>query len=250
MTYAQVSTGFKIGGVNPRAFFPQQALPFGPETLTAYEAGIKTDFFDRHLRLNLSGFYNRYNDILVVVASCPLAGAPPAPCALPVNAGRAHVKGIEAEATIRPIEGLTIDGSLAYLDFGYTSLSAAAIASGVTLSMRGPFTPRWQYSAGIQYDAQLGSHGTLSPRLDLSHVDAFFQQPANALLNTVPGRTLLNASLTWRSPDQDWSVALHVTNVTDKLYYNSVFDNRGSNSTVTGYPGEPREWSVTVRRTF
>ncbi|MDB5707301.1 MAG: hypothetical protein JWN66_4417 [Sphingomonas bacterium] len=250
MTYAQVSTGFKIGGVNPRAFFPQQALPFGPEKLTAYELGVKTDLFDRHVRLNLSGFYNKYRDILVVVSSCPLTGAPAAPCALPVNAGEATVQGIEAETTLRLAPGLTADASVAYLDFDYTSLSAAAIASGVTLSMRGPFTPKWQYSGGLQYDADLGSAGHLIPRLDLAHVDAFYQQASNAALNRVPGRTLLNAHLTWLTQSKDWSVTLEVSNLTNKLYYNSVFDNRGSNSTVTGYPGAPREWAVTVKRSF
>ncbi|MGQ7422880.1 TonB-dependent receptor domain-containing protein, partial [Streptococcus suis] len=74
MTYAQVSTGFREGGVNPRAFFPQQALPFGSETLTAYEVGLKADLFDRRLRFNLSGFYNKYNNILLIVSACPLAG--------------------------------------------------------------------------------------------------------------------------------------------------------------------------------
>ncbi|NML07458.1 TonB-dependent receptor [Sphingomonas sp. G-3-2-10] len=250
MTYAQVSTGFKIGGVNPRAFFPQQALPFGPEKLTAYEIGVKTDLFDRRVRFNLSGFYNKYRDILIVVSSCPLPGVPAAPCALPVNAGRATVQGLEAETTVKLAKGLTFDGSVAYLDFDYTSLSAAAIASGVTPSMRGPFTPEWQYSAGVQYEAEFGSGGTLTPRLDVAHVGSFYQQASNAALNEVPGRTLLNASITWRSPSRDWSVALHITNVTDELYYNSVFDNRGSNSTVTGFPGTPREWAVTVKRTF
>ena len=44
MGYVQYSTGFKGGGVNPRPFFPQQALPFGPETLDSYELGFKSDF--------------------------------------------------------------------------------------------------------------------------------------------------------------------------------------------------------------
>ncbi len=250
MTYAQVSTGFKIGGVNPRAFFPQQALPFGSEKLTAYELGFKSDLFDRRVRLNVSGFYNKYDDILVVVSSCPLTGAPAAPCALPVNAGKANVRGIEGETTLRIVDGLTVDASIAYLDFEYTSLSAAAIASGVTLAMRGPFTPEWQYSTGVQYEIGLGSSGTITPRFDLSHVDGFFQQASNAALNRVPGRTLVNANLTWRSVDRDWSVALAVTNIADKVYYNSIFDNRGSNSTVTGYPGAPREWSLTLKRSF
>jgi iron complex outermembrane receptor protein len=250
MVYGQVSTGFKIGGFNSRPFFPQQALPFGQETLVAYEVGAKTDLFDRRVRLNLSGFHNKYDSILVSVNSCPLPGAPPAPCALPTNAGEATVKGFEAEAVLKLAPGLTVDGSLSYLDFQYDSLSAAAIASGVTLDMRGPFTPKWQYSAGLQYEMELGSGARIIPRIDLSHVASLFQQAVNTPLNVVPGRTLLNANLAWRSPDDSWSVVLQVSNVTNKLYYNSIFDNRGSNNTVTGFPGAPREWAVTVKRTF
>ncbi|NOW47976.1 iron complex outermembrane receptor protein [Novosphingobium sp. SG751A] len=250
MTYAQVSTGFREGGVNPRAFFPQQALPFGSETLTAYELGLKADLFDRRLRFNLSGFYNKYDNILVIVSACPLAGAPAAPCALPVNAGKADVKGVEAETTLRLAKGLTVEASLAYLDFRYTALSSAAIASGVSLDMRGPFTPRWQYSLGAQYEGALGAAGTLTPRVDLSHVDAFYAQPTNTAYNVVPGRTLVNASLTWRSAARGWSVTAALSNLTNKVYYNTVFDNRGSNSTVTGNPAPPREWSLSVKRSF
>lgn len=250
MVYAQISTGFKIGGVNSRAFFPQQALPFGQETLTAYEVGAKTDLFDRRVRLNLSGFYNKYDGILVTLSACPLPGAPPAPCALPANAGEATVQGFEAETVLKLLPGLTIDGSVSYLDFQYNSLSQAALNSGVTLAMRGPFTPKWQYSAGVQYEYEFGSGARLIPRIDLSHTDSLFQQPVNRPLNVVPGRTLLNANLAWRSADDTWSVVLQVSNLTNKVYYNSIFDNRGSNNTVTGFPGAPREWAVTVKRTF
>ncbi len=250
MVYGQVSTGFKIGGFNSRPFFPQQALPFGQETLVAYEVGAKTDLFDRRVRLNLSGFHNKYDGILVTLSNCPLPGAPPAPCALPANAGEATVKGFEAETVLKLAPGLTVDGSLSYLDFQYDSLTAPAVASGVTLGMRGPFTPKWQYSAGLQYEIIFGSGARLIPRVDLSHTDSFFQQPVNRALNVVPGRTLLNANLAWRSPDDAWSVVLQVSNITNKVYYNSVFDNRGSNNTVTGFPGAPREWAVTVKRSF
>jgi len=250
MTYAQYSTGFKIGGVNPRAFFPVQALPFGPETLAAYEVGAKSDLFDGALRLNLSAFLNKYNDIIITVSSCPLPGAPPAPCALPVNAGKADVKGFELEGSLQPVRGLRIDGSLAYLDFEYTSLSAGAISSGVQLPMRGPYTPKWQSSAGIQYDAELGGGGKLTPRFDITHSSGFYTQSVNEPLNFTAGRTLMNARITWRPANSAFSVTAEVTNLANKLYYNAVFDNRGSNYTVTGFPGAPREWAVTVKRTF
>jgi len=250
MTYVQYSTGFKIGGVNPRAFFPVQARPFGPEKLNAYEVGFKSDLFDRRLRLNASAFLNKYDDIIMIVNSCPLPGAPPQPCALPVNAGKADVKGFELEGALEPVPGLTLDGSLAYLDFKYTELSAAAVDSGVSLGMRAPYSPEWQYSAGIQYQAFLGGGSSITPRLDISHSDGFYTQTANDPLGFTPARTLLNARLTWRSEDSGLSVSAEVTNVTNKLYYNVVFDNRGSNQTVTGFPGAPREWAVTVKKVF
>ena len=76
------------GGVNPRPFFLSQAQNFGPETLDAYEVGLKGDFFDDMLRLNASAFVNKYEDILVTIGPCPVRrrstvgerGERPAPC--------------------------------------------------------------------------------------------------------------------------------------------------------------------------
>ncbi len=48
MTYAQWSTGFRGGGVNPRPFIAAEAVPFGTETVHATEVGVKTDFLDHH----------------------------------------------------------------------------------------------------------------------------------------------------------------------------------------------------------
>src|SRR6185312_16384268 len=63
MAYVDTATGYKGGGVNPRPFYPSQTLSFQPETLTAYEGGIKTFLFDHKMRLNLAAFYNNYNNI-------------------------------------------------------------------------------------------------------------------------------------------------------------------------------------------
>jgi iron complex outermembrane recepter protein len=100
MTYASVSTGFKGGGTNPRPFIASQAEAFGPETLTAYEIGAKTDWFNHSLRLNISGFYSKYRDIQVVLLSCPQfsGGIAAIPCAAPVNGGDANIYGAELEA--------------------------------------------------------------------------------------------------------------------------------------------------------
>lgn len=258
MVYGQFSTGFRGGGVNPRPFFPQQALPHAPETLKAYEIGLKSDLFDRTFRLNASGFINKYDNILVTVSSCPLTGAPAAPCALPLNAGTATIKGFETELTWRPLPGLTIDGSLAYLTFKYDSITAAAANSGIGTEDKGQYISPWQWSLSAMYEIDLGNAGTLTPRVDVSHIDSFNRNPNNVdaatggkdIFGVVKGYTLVNARLAYVTEDRDWELAVEGRNLTDKLYYTDIFDNRGSTNSIQGTPAEPRTWAVTVKRRF
>lgn len=257
MTYAQVSTGFKGGGVNPRPFFPSQALPFGPEKLVAYEAGFKSDLFGRMMRLNVSAFINKYDDILVTVSSCPQTGNA-APCALPLNAGKATVKGGEAELSLRPTRGFQIDASLAYLNFKYTEISASAASSGIGLEDEGQYISPWQWSIGAQYEIDLGHLGTVTPRIDVDHQDTFNRNANNVdaatggrdIFGSVAGRTLVNARITFRTQDRGWELAFESRNLTNKLYYTDIFDNRGSTNSIQGSPGEPRTFAVTLKRKF
>ena len=78
------------------------------DQLKAYEAGFKSDLLDRRLRVNGAVFLNKYKDIQLTVNNCPFPGVPPTPCALPVNAGTADVKGAEIETEVwrLPAEGL------------------------------------------------------------------------------------------------------------------------------------------------
>lgn len=61
---------------------------------------------------------------------------------------------------------------------------------------------------------------------------------------------LANARLTWRSLEQAWEAALEVTNLTDKLYYLTLFDQFASSGTVSGTPGEPCMWGLAIKRSF
>lgn len=251
MTYADVSTGFKGGGVNPRPFYAAQAIAFAPETLTAYELGIKSDWLEHRLRVNAATFFDNYKDIQLIVNNCAFAGPQFAlPCAAPINAGTAHMSGAELEVESRLTRSLSVDASGSFLHFNYTSLSPLAIGSGITPGMTTPFAPRWKYSVGAQYEAFLGNLGSLTPRLDLSHQDSFYGGAINAIYNHLRGYTLLNAHLTWRDSNDSWQVALEAKNLTDKLYYYGYFDNRSSSQTVLGEPAPPREWAVSLRHNF
>ncbi|MBL4802889.1 MAG: TonB-dependent receptor, partial [Emcibacter sp.] len=59
--YATVSKGFKSGGVQVSPF--PGAESFAPETLWNYEVGLKADFLDNRVRMNLSAFYMNWTDL-------------------------------------------------------------------------------------------------------------------------------------------------------------------------------------------
>src|SRR3984957_12782758 len=254
MGYAQVSTGFKGGGVNPRPFFTFQAVKFNPETVTNYEVGIKSSWFDHTLRANIDGYFANYRDIQLALLNCdflnppPLAGVP-LPCALPFNAGNAHIKGIELELEEHPFAGLQIDVSGSYLDFNYTSLSA--YPTGVTLGMTTPFTPKWQGSAGIQYHIPMADFGSFTPRLDVNSRSQIYTNSVNGPLNLIGGYTILNARFTWQPTKDNWNVALEALNLGGKTYFLNKFDLTGAGGgTVTGTPAPPREIALEVKHTM
>ncbi|MBC7987712.1 MAG: TonB-dependent receptor [Sphingomonadaceae bacterium] len=251
LAYVTVGTGFKGGGVTPRPFIPQHALQgtFGPETVIAYEVGLKTDLFDRRLRLNVAGFYNDYTDIQLPLSDCSAFGG--GPCAVVQNAGDGKIYGIEAELQAEPIEGLQIDAALSWLDGEFTSINPAV---GAGLNINDPIvSPEWQWSAGIQYRAELGNSGSITPRFDVAYRGE--QVRGRGL---VPGvllfyddYTIANARLTWRNEDEDLSISLEVKNVFDEYYVPLSFDALfGFAGTAYSQVGEPREWALTVRQEF
>jgi iron complex outermembrane receptor protein len=255
MTYAQISTGFKGGGINPRPFIPAQVVSFDPETLTAYEVGAKTEFFDHRLRLNAAAFYNKYNNIQLTVFSCPqFSPSPTFPCFAPLNAGTADVDGAELELNAFPTNGLELDGSLSYLHFKYTTISpnvGIPGVRGVQMGMVPPYTPSWKASFGVQYAIDLGRGvGSLTPRVDVDYESSVYGNATNAATNRIPSRTIANARLTYRSPDDNWELALEVTNLTDKYYALTMDDSLATAGYMSIGPARPREWLVSLRRNF
>ena len=253
MTYAQVATGFKGGGISPRPFSAAQAVPFNPETLKSYEIGVKSDVFDRRMRVNASVFFSDYNDMLLTLSSCPQYGVG-LPCAVVANAGDAQIKGAELEAEIHPIQHLSIDGSFSYLNFKYTRINPAAGGptrpTGPQFGMVPAYTPTRKWSVGVQYEIPLSTLGTLTPRIDASYQGDLYTNGANAATNHIDSYTVANARLTWRNSEGSWESSFEVTNLTDQYYFLTRFDQYTLTGVTDGQPGRPREWALTVKRRF
>ena len=251
--YAQFATGFKGGGINPRPYYQLQIRPFDPETVTSYELGFKSQWFDRRLRLNVSAFHNKYDDIQLTLSSCPSlipTGAPPN-CYLPANVGKATINGAEAEVEMRPVDGLLIDSSLSYLDFQYDSVNPATL---VTLNDKPPFTPKWKFSIGAQYEVNLGDSGSITPRIDFLTQSTQYSAPRNFPNNRIAPYGIFNGRLTYRSLNSKWQLSLAVTNLFDKYYAVYIDDQSAPNNLqdqwVAMQPGRPREFQLSLKRNF
>jgi iron complex outermembrane recepter protein len=250
MGYVQFTTGYKGGGINPRPFYPSQVLSFGPETIDAYEVGVKSQLLDRTLRLNAALFWNKYKDMQIGINDCSAYTKPGEgiPCIYPANAGNADVKGGELEANWYPVEGLEIDGAYSYLNFDYTKLAAGTgiPADGIT-----PYTPTTKWSLGAQYRFGLSGGGSITPRLDASYQGSVYGNAPNSPTSKIDAYTLLNARITWASSDDLWQVALEGQNLTDELYFITKFDLLGAlGGFQSGQPGLPRTIMMTVKRSF
>src|SRR5208282_4566803 len=246
MTYLQIATGYKGGGVNPEPYYASQALPYNPETLINYEVGAKSAWFDRRFTLNATAFYDVYSNFQGTVYSCPaISPFPDAPCAQVTNVGNAEIKGAELEAALNPVSGLSFDLSAGYLDFNYTKVEAV---TGVTIGMTNVYTPKENVNAGVAYEIKLNGE-TVTPRLDYSYRSSVQTDLANTTFSTIGGRGLLNASIAWRNPSRRWAVTLAVNNLTDKFYYLSYLDLSGPPFfAATGVPAPPRETMITLKR--
>jgi iron complex outermembrane receptor protein len=251
--YGQVSTGFKGGGVNPRPFYIEQVRSFKPETVDSYEVGLKTDLLDRHARVNLAAFYNKYKDMQLALTECPQyvpAGAPQN-CLLPDNVGDSIIKGAELEAELHPIDNLLMDLSASYLNFHYTKVDT--VDTGIGRSDTVPFTPRWKFDAGLQYKIDIGA-GSITPRIDYRYQAQVYATAVNYPLSRIPSYGLTNARLTYRDASGNWELAAEGTNLTNKYYYTNVNNSSppASNSFqfTSVNPGRPREFAMTFKRNF
>jgi len=274
LAYVTVATGYKAGGVGPRPFNVEQARSFGPEKLTSYELGLKTDLFDRRVRVNGDVFYNDFKDAQLTLLSCPQFGGP-GPCALPQNAGNAKVWGAEIEIVATPIDHLQFDISGSYIKWDWKCVNASVVTADPVKLAAFPgcssdpsiigllsSTPigfmKSKWTAGGQYEFGLGGAGSFTPRFDVAYQGSLpgsdlapTPGSPSAIYGQIPSYTVANARFTWRNEPKDLDIALEVTNLTDKYYFLSKFDLTGAGAgTITGSPGRPREWAITVKKKF
>jgi outer membrane receptor protein involved in Fe transport len=152
MVYALYSEGFRLGGQNSQraAHSGQVPLFYGPDTLSNYEAGIKSQWLDNRLRLNLSAFLMKWDDIQIHFDSTDaywIEGN--------INGGKAEQEGIEFNGEWRATDRLNFAWSafLASPEFTQDTLVPNSDPPEVYIPKGSPLpvSPKEKYWASIEY---------------------------------------------------------------------------------------------------
>ena len=173
--YAKYATGYRAGGASSRTSNYQA---FDPEDVKSNEVGLKSNFWDNRARFNLAGYIMDRKNSQVDISSIQFVGSSSFNNLVTINApGITKIRGIEADLTLEPIDGLTLNASHAYT---YTKippvLITATAASGGSTSVYQQFyivfTPRNAASGSIDYALPIGTQDT---KLKF-HIDGNYSQ--------------------------------------------------------------------------
>ncbi len=160
--YAKYATGYRAGGASSRTANYQS---FGPEDVKSYEIGLKSDFWDHRARFNLAGYIMDRKNSQVDISSIQSFNGSNFNNLVTINAaGTTKIRGIEADLTVNPLEGLTLNASYAYTYTKIPQVPVSYTAAGLTTTVNQQFyivfTPRNAASGAIDYALPLGQGDT------------------------------------------------------------------------------------------
>ena len=216
MLYASYTRGYKGPAFN--VFFnhtaPNNARPIDEELSDSYEIGVKSQFLDNRVQLNVAAFSVEYDGFqannFVLINGATVSNL--------TNAGTVKSEGFEADLVVNPISGLNLRASGAYADarvkeFNPNPLTNAPSAiNGTQL----PLAPKFVYTLGGDYTADLGDAAVLYLNTDYRHTSTQFSDLGEA--GRIDPYGIWNASVGFSDPDDKYRVTFHARNITDESY--------------------------------
>lgn len=274
MTYVSFATGFVSGGFSETCGSTTSCQPYASEENENFEVGAKADLLDGKLRMNGALFHTVYENLQRdTVVSFKDAAGNDFQETIALNEGESTAIGMELELSYVPTNNLRFDVNLGWLDHEYDSYNPGF--DPATLGLTGapqpfdfsdlavPYSPELNGGVSVTYFQELSSGSMLTYNFNVHYQDeaeinpapASFQggtlddpilrQKANTQLEE---RTLLNAYVTWESPDSEFKVSLYGKNLTDETYRNSA--NPVANLWNFTTYGPPRELGIQVGYNF
>ena len=257
MLFASATRGFKSGGWNARAYSPDKAAAFTPETIWSFEGGVRSQWFDRRLTVNLTGFYfTDYDQQLPGGGLNPLTGTI---TYLTRNVADMENYGLEVELSTTPIDGLNLFWSFGLQDASFKNVNditraqqASCVAGDVTACNVSIITPDGQIAeptrapsftstVGASYNWELGNGLSIQPAVNWNYISSTWVSTSNDPRGYQPGHSVVNGGVTLRSED-GWSLGLECNNCFDDLYMTSFL--------IYPYLSDPGRWMARLRYDF
>jgi iron complex outermembrane receptor protein len=240
--YATYDRGTKSGG-----FFSGETTdineigPYKDETVNAYQAGVKTEWFDRRLRANLAVFYYDYQNLQVyqTVTHGLITEQ------LFTNASAARMYGGELELEATPARGLDLTLNTALLSAKYRDFqSEGANYSGNTL----PSAPKVSIQASAHYEHGLAD-GTFVGEIDASYRSKIYFDTSNAARLSDPGRTFVDGRIGWRLPGGHYEAGIWAKNIFDVTNISDITPIASLGFDQVN-PGPPRTFGLYLRARY
>jgi iron complex outermembrane recepter protein len=251
MGYVSYDTGFKSGQYNLISY---AAPAVKPESLDAWQAGVKSEFLDQRLRVNLSVFHYNYSNIQitqVVTGGTEL-----------LNAAAAKLYGVDLDFNALVTSDFKVQGAVSWMHGKYTDFpnapSYVPALSPVTGLPVGANTLETidatdkttvhspDVTAFLAGDYTVPSAvGPVEFNTSLSYNSGYFWDPDNRLKQ--PSYTLLGAFVKWTPFQKNYDVRIWGSNLTNKEYY--AYEAAFSLGDVAS-PAPPRTYGVTVSAHF
>jgi iron complex outermembrane receptor protein len=240
MTYVSYNRGFQSGLYNSN---PPTNPVVKPSVIDAYEAGMKSQWLDNHLRTNASVFYYDYSNVQLTAFANGLSHL--------LNAASSRIHGVNLAVDAIPVNALRISAGMSYVNAIYSSFPDAPVttplpAGGYLLGVGNSsgnemiYSPKWTFNARAQYSIPT-KQGTYGFSAIYYYNGSYYPDTGNRFPQ--PAYHLVNASVNWTSPNERWTVRLWGKNLTDSHYYNTVTIN---NFEAAGSPAAPLMYGVTV----
>lgn len=273
-TYISYARGYKGPGLDsPPNLSAFVRKPLEPETVDAYELGLKARIPNQGLSLNLALFWQDVKN------SQEPAYDPETATVRAVNAGASRQKGVEAEIGWKPTDRFDLNVNAVYLDSKYTNFKnadcfvprvlntncqytpipgAAAVGRQDVTGSPTVFSPKLSLTASAGYELPLASDYSLAVRGDFRHVS---RQQSNSIQDPeswIPAYQVVNFRLGLNFPDGKSSLTAYVNNLFDESY--SIFRrsynysgqvNSNGNTVVDVFPKDAsRNIGLTFRTGF
>ncbi|WP_336985708.1 TonB-dependent receptor [Altererythrobacter aquiaggeris] len=214
MLYGSFTRGYKGPAFN--VFFnhtaPTNAIPIDEEISDAFEIGLKSQFADNRVQINLAAFSAEYDGFqannFVLLNGATVTNL--------TNAGKVKTEGFEADLLVVPVDGLTLRSSAAYADarvvaFNRVGANQPPVADGTQL----PLAPKFVYTLGAGYETDLGPV-MLYVDTDFRHVSRQFSDLNEVGL--IEPYAMWNASIGVSDPADKYRLTFVVRNLTDERY--------------------------------